>query len=74
MYDLFIIMSNNIAFCTKNSVKVVSANASNHLNGLGESFNGSLYKVIYILGKCFKTMNKGILYINVWGKVLEQLK
>lgn len=44
-------------------VKVVSANASNHLNGLGKGFNCSLDKVIYILVKCFQTINKGVIYI-----------
>lgn len=47
----------------KNSVKVVSANASNHLNELRKGFKCSLDKVIHILVKCFKTMNKGIIYI-----------
>lgn len=55
-------------------VKFVSVNASNHLNGLGKGFNCSLDWVKYILVKCFISMNKGIIYIYVWGKVLEQFR
>lgn len=58
-------------FVWKIVVKVVLVNVFNYLNGFGESFNFFLDKVIYILGKCFKIMNKGILYIYVWGEVLE---
>lgn len=57
----------------KIAIKVVSAKASNHLNRLGKGFNCSLDKVLYIMVKCFKTINNGIIYIYFRCKILEKL-
>lgn len=58
-------------FILKIVVKFVLVNVFYYLNGFGKCFNCFLDRVKYILVKCFKIMNKGIIYIYVWGKVLE---